>query len=135
MRSDSFRASPKTRRCIQFRGYGPGNLQAFTIAIDAWVLIGGFGSLPDWFPYVRKSDLSERGRVRGLVGQDGATIVERLFAFDQATRSYTYSILHASFPVSLGSTFRIPKWLSTNLMTLQKKRIPLRVFENSSSGV
>lgn len=87
MRSDSFRASPKTRRCIQFRGYGPG---------------GGFGSLPDWFPYVRKSDLSERGRVRGLVGQDGATIVERLFAFDQATCSYTYSILHASFPVSLG---------------------------------
>jgi hypothetical protein len=135
MRSDSFRASPKTRRCIQFRGYGPGNLQDFTIFNDAWVLTGGFGSLRDWFSYVRKSGLSEGGRVRGLVDPDGVTIVERLFAFDQAARSYTYSILRASFPVFLGSIFRIPKGLSKNSMTLLKKRIHLRVFENSSSSV
>ncbi len=29
-----------------------------------WALIGGFGSLPDWLPYIPRSELSEGGRVR-----------------------------------------------------------------------
>ncbi len=103
------------------------NIELPVLAADAWVLIGG--SLPDWFPYVRKSDLSEGGRLRGLVGPDGATIVERLFAFDQAGRSYTYSILHASFPVFLGSTFRIPKGLSNNLVRCEHTGISMKTPE------
>lgn len=73
-----------------------------------WQLIGGFDSLPDWLPYIPKSELSEGGRVRRLVNPGGDTIVERLEAFDQSARSYTYSILEAPFPVTgYRSTLRV----------------------------
>src|SRR5262249_29472961 len=49
-----------------------------------WQLIGGFSSLPDWLPYVRK----------------GETIVERLEKFDNAARSYSYSIIQPPFSIS-----------------------------------
>ncbi|AIF48480.1 SRPBCC family protein [Dyella japonica] len=73
-----------------------------------WQLIGGFDSLPDWLPYIPKSELSEGGRVRSLVNPDGEAIVERLEAFDNSSRSYTYSILRAPFPVThYRSTLRV----------------------------
>ena len=73
-----------------------------------WQLIGGFGSLPDWLPYIPEIELSEGGRVRRLANPGGDTIVERLEAFDNATRSYTYSILQAPFPVTgYRSTLRV----------------------------
>lgn len=73
-----------------------------------WQLIGGFDSLPGWLPYIPKSELSEGGRVRRLVNPDGDAIVERLEAFDQSARSYTYSILQAPFPVTgYRSTLRV----------------------------
>ncbi|MFJ9411500.1 SRPBCC family protein [Streptomyces sp. NPDC101393] len=65
-----------------------------------WQLIGGFDSLPDWLPYIPVSTLSEGGRVRSLTNEDGGVIVERLEAFDNKARSYTYSILSAPFPVT-----------------------------------
>ncbi|MFE9997271.1 SRPBCC family protein [Streptomyces avermitilis] len=65
-----------------------------------WQLIGGFDSLPDWLPYIPVSKLSEGGRVRSLANEDGDVIVERLEAFDNKARSYTYSILSAPFPVT-----------------------------------
>lgn len=73
-----------------------------------WQLIGGFDSLPDWLPYIPKSELSEGGRVRRLVNPDGDAIVERLEAFDHSARSYSYSILEAPFPVTgYRSTLRV----------------------------
>lgn len=73
-----------------------------------WQLIGGFDSLPDWLPYIPKSELSEGGRVRRLVNPEGEVIIERLEAFDQSARSYTYSILEAPFPVTgYRSTLRV----------------------------
>ena len=48
-----------------------------------WHLIGGFGSLPDWLPYITESELCKGGRVRRLANPDGDTIVERLIAFDE----------------------------------------------------
>ncbi|MDI9274208.1 SRPBCC family protein [Stenotrophomonas sp. PFBMAA-4] len=73
-----------------------------------WNLIGGFDSLPDWLPYIPTSTLSEGGRVRHLANPDGDAIVERLEAFDQAGRTYTYSILQAPFPVTgYRSTLRV----------------------------
>jgi uncharacterized protein YndB with AHSA1/START domain len=66
---------------------------------QVWQLIGGFDSLPNWLPYIRKSELSDGGRVRYLANPNGETIVERLEAFDNVGRSYTYSILKAPFPV------------------------------------
>ncbi|WP_027816131.1 SRPBCC family protein [Paraburkholderia bannensis] len=65
-----------------------------------WQLIGGFNSLPDWLPFIPKSELSEGGRVRHLATPGGDVIVERLEAFDQQARSYSYSILQAPFPVT-----------------------------------
>ncbi|MEU9150594.1 SRPBCC family protein [Streptomyces sp. NPDC048417] len=65
-----------------------------------WQLIGGFGSLPDWLPYITESRLSEGGRLRTLTNAEGGVIVERLEAFDETARGYTYSIVQAPFPVT-----------------------------------
>ncbi|OBJ12666.1 hypothetical protein A5624_10450 [Mycobacterium sp. 1482292.6] len=67
---------------------------------QVWQLIGGFGSLPDWLPYIAQSELHEGGRVRRLANSDGQTIVERLVTFDERARSYSYTILAAPFPVT-----------------------------------
>jgi hypothetical protein len=69
-------------------------------ANEVWKLIGGFGSLPDWLPYIPKSELAEGGRTRHLANPDGNTIIERLMAFDEKGRSYTYQILQSPFPVT-----------------------------------
>jgi uncharacterized protein YndB with AHSA1/START domain len=65
-----------------------------------WQLIGGFDSLPDWLPYIPNSVVSEGGRVRQLANPDGDTIIERLEAFNEKERYYTYSIMKAPFPVT-----------------------------------
>ncbi|MFJ3487808.1 SRPBCC family protein [Pseudomonas sp. NPDC090202] len=65
-----------------------------------WQLIGGFDSLPDWLPYIPKSEVSEGGRVRSLANPSGEAIIERLMAFDEKARSYSYAILQAPFPVT-----------------------------------
>ena len=42
-------------------------LSSVELAVPAdrlWHLIGGFGSLPDWLPYIPKSELHEGGRTR-----------------------------------------------------------------------
>jgi hypothetical protein len=67
---------------------------------EIWRLIGGFGSLPDWLSFMPTSELMEGGRVRRLANRDGETLVERLVAFDDAARSYSYSFLEAPFPVT-----------------------------------
>ncbi len=69
-------------------------------ADEVWQLIGGFNSLPDWLPFIPKSELSEGGRVRNLQTADGAVIVERLEAFDNAGKTYSYSIEQAPFPAT-----------------------------------
>ena len=69
-------------------------------AEQVWQLIGGFDSLPDWLPFIPQSELSEGGRVRSLQTADGAVVVERLEAFDNAGKTYSYSILQAPFPAT-----------------------------------
>jgi len=69
-------------------------------AAKVWQLIGGFGSLPDWLPYIPKSELTDGGRVRHLSNPAGDPIVERLLAFDEDARRYRYAILKAPFPVT-----------------------------------
>ena len=63
-------------------------------------MIGGFNSLPDWLPLISKSELSEGGRVRRLQTVDGAVIIERLQGFDNAGKTYSYSIEQAPFPAT-----------------------------------
>ena len=67
---------------------------------EVWQLIGGFNALPDWLPYILKSELSEGGRVRHLATPTGETIIERLERFDDTARTYSYSILKAPFKVT-----------------------------------
>ena len=69
-------------------------------ADQVWQLIGGFDTLPDWLPFIPKSELSEGGRVRSLQTADGAVVVERLEAFDNAGKTYSYSIVQAPFPAT-----------------------------------
>ncbi|WP_397453036.1 SRPBCC family protein [Pseudomonas sp. NA-150] len=69
-------------------------------ADQVWQLMGGFDSLPNWLPLIVESSLSEGGRVRHLKTGDGAAIVERLQTFDNAARTYTYSIVQGPFPVT-----------------------------------
>lgn len=66
---------------------------------QVWQLMGGFDSLPDWLPFIPKSVVSEGGRVRTLTTSDGGTVIERLEAFDNRQRSYSYSIILAPFPI------------------------------------
>ena len=69
-------------------------------ADQVWQLIGGFNSLPDWLPFIPKSERSEGGRVRSLQTADGAVVVERLEVFDNAGKTYSYSFLQAPFPAT-----------------------------------
>ncbi|MFB7671277.1 SRPBCC family protein [Kitasatospora purpeofusca] len=74
----------------------------------AWALIGGFDALPDWLPYIPESTTLEGGRVRRLRNPESGVIVERLVAFDEAERHYSYAILEAPFPVNgYVSTIRV----------------------------
>ena len=69
-------------------------------ADKAWQLVGGFDSLPDWLPFIVNSEAMEGGRLRKLTTADGAVVIERLEAFDNAARTYTYSISEGPFPVT-----------------------------------
>lgn len=69
-------------------------------ADQVWQLIGGFNTLPDWLPFIPNSELSEGGRVRTLQTADGGVVVERLETFDNAGKTYSYSILQAPFPAT-----------------------------------
>jgi len=69
-------------------------------AHDVWQLIGGFLSLPDWVPFITESTASDGGRVRHLRTADGGAVVERLEHYDNAARTYSYSITEGPFPVT-----------------------------------
>lgn len=75
---------------------------------QVWQLIGGFNALPDWLPYIPSSELSEGGRVRRLETPAGDVIIERLEAFNDKDRCYSYSIMQAPFPATAYlSTIRV----------------------------
>lgn len=69
-------------------------------ADQVWQLIGGFNTLPDWLPFIPNSELSDGGRVRTLQTADGAVVIERLQAFDNEAKTYSYSIEQAPFPAT-----------------------------------
>jgi uncharacterized membrane protein len=76
------------------------NIRVSASADKVWKLVGGFLSLPDWLPFIASSESSEGGRVRTLTTADGAVIVEKLQTFDEANRTYSYSIVKGPFPVT-----------------------------------
>jgi len=63
-------------------------------ADQVWQLIGGLGSLPDWIPAISNLELGEGGRIRRF-SLPGAAFIERLMAFDEAGRTYSYAIVES----------------------------------------
>jgi hypothetical protein len=68
-------------------------------ADKVWQLTGGFQSLNAWLPFIKHSEAQEGGRVRHLTTDDGAEIDERLQTYDNAARTYSYSIDKGPFAV------------------------------------
>ncbi|MEX3926821.1 SRPBCC family protein [Paraburkholderia sp. BR10936] len=104
-------------------------------AAKVWQLIGGFGSLPDWLPYIPKSELTDGGRVRHLANPAGDPIVERMLSFSEASRSYSYAILKAPFPVSdyVSTLSVVEKGAMTCRVEWSGKFVPVGVTEQEAS--
>jgi hypothetical protein len=86
-------------------------ISTLDLAVDpdtVWDLIGGFGSLLDWTSDFVSCELGAGGRVRHLTTTTGDAITERLLAFDNAARTYTYAVVESPFPVDAPSaTLRV----------------------------
>lgn len=76
------------------------NIRIPAPADKVWQRVGGFLSLNDWLPMIASSEALEGGRVRKLTMQDGAVIIERLQTYDNANRTYSYSIDTGPFPAT-----------------------------------
>lgn len=68
-----------------------------------WSLIGNFNGLPNWHPWVKRSELEEAsGGVGRRVTIEGGTgsreLIERLVSFDVACREYAYTIIAGPTP-------------------------------------
>ncbi|HEY5206196.1 MAG TPA: SRPBCC family protein, partial [Roseiarcus sp.] len=58
-----------------------------------WKKIGDFCGIGDWHPAVEKCVLSTDGKQRTLSLRGGGMLVEALETVDNATQTYTYTIL------------------------------------------
>ena len=76
------------------------NIRVPVSADKVWQLVGGFLTLNEWLPMIASSESLEGGRVRKLTTTDGAVIVERLQTYDNANRTYSYSIDTGPFPAT-----------------------------------
>lgn len=68
-----------------------------------WKMIGNYNHLDVWHPAVAASELTgagtSAGDIRVLTLGDGATITEKLVAYSDTERSYTYAIEASPLPV------------------------------------
>jgi len=83
-----------------------------SISTDAlWKKVGDFCGISAWHPAIEKCVLSPDGKQRTLSLKGGGTIVEALENWDDANRSYRYTILSGPLPVApKGSAL---KWTGT----------------------
>ena len=65
-----------------------------------WKKIGDFCGISSWIPAVEKCELSPDGKMRTVTLKGGGTIVERLEKWDDANRSYSYTIISGPLPVA-----------------------------------
>jgi hypothetical protein len=68
----------------------------------AWSTIGGFCGIASWHPAVTacEEQTKDGATYRTLTLADGAKLVEKLVARDDAARSYTYTIEEGPLPVA-----------------------------------
>ena len=72
-----------------------------SISPDAlWKKVGDFCGISSWHPAIEKCVLSADGKQRTLSLKGGGTIVEALENWDDANRSYKYTILSGPLPVA-----------------------------------
>ncbi len=79
-------------------------------AARVWELIRGFNDLPKWLPPFVASEVEGEGvgSMRTITMEDGTVLKERLDAYDDAERSYTYTITESPLPFSgYRSTIRV----------------------------
>ncbi|HXB78547.1 MAG TPA: SRPBCC family protein [Bradyrhizobium sp.] len=62
--------------------------------------VGDFCGIATWHPAIEKCVLSADGKQRTLSVKGGGTVVEALEKWDDANRSYTYTILSGPLPVA-----------------------------------
>jgi hypothetical protein len=72
-----------------------------SMSTDAlWKKVGDFCGIAEWHPAIEKCVLSADGKQRTLSLKGGGTVVEALESWDDANRSYTYTILSGPLPVA-----------------------------------
>ena len=93
-------------------------------AAAVWRAAKDFSGLNTWHPAVAKDEIVEgendtAGAVRLLTLKDGGTIKEKLLSFDDAGRTFKYSIVEGVLPVSdYTSTFAVtPAGKNKSLVT------------------
>jgi hypothetical protein len=67
-----------------------------------WAAIGDFCGIKDWHPAIAACEVKMDGadKVRTLTTKDGAKFVEKQVAWDDAGKSYSYTILTSPLPIS-----------------------------------
>jgi len=65
-----------------------------------WKKVGDFCGIASWHPAIEKCVLSADGKQRTLSLKGGGTVVEALENWDDAHRTYTYTILSGPLPVA-----------------------------------
>ncbi|WP_295993544.1 SRPBCC family protein [Rugamonas sp.] len=76
------------------------SMQLGVSAERAWAMVGGFHGLLDWSSGLKSCTAEQGGRVRRLLAADGMEILERLEAFSESERFYSYSIIESPLPVT-----------------------------------
>jgi hypothetical protein len=72
-----------------------------SMSTDAlWKKVGDFCGIAAWHPAIEKCVLGAVGKQRTLSLKGGGTVVEALENWDDAKRSYTYTILSGPLPVT-----------------------------------
>ena len=72
-----------------------------SMSTDAlWKKVGDFCGIASWHPAIEKCVLGADGKQRTLSLKGGGTVVEALENWDDANRSYTYTILSGPLPVT-----------------------------------
>ena len=71
-------------------------------ASEVWAAIRDFGAISDWLPVAEASEADGEGvgAVRTLALAGGASARERLEALDDAARSYTYTVIDSTLPMT-----------------------------------
>ena len=69
-------------------------------ASQIWQLVGNFQAIPDWHPWVTKSQPEEGGSVRKMTMPDGSVIEEKLQHHDENARTYSYVMTKGEVPFS-----------------------------------